>query len=107
MDRGAWWATVHGVPESDMTEQLNLLTYLPQTAYEGSALWEIHGVFCDPLYCSPPVSSVHGLFQERILGWVAISFSRRSFYPRDLTHVSCVSCSARQVLYHCATWDAH
>ena len=34
--------------------------------------------FCDPMDCSPPGSSVHGLFQERILEHVAISFSRGS-----------------------------
>ena len=31
---------------------------------------------CDPMDCSPPDSSVHGIFQARILEWVAISFSR-------------------------------
>ena len=35
---------------------------------------------CDPMDCSPPGSSVHGLFQARILEWVAISFAR-SFLP--------------------------
>ena len=34
---------------------------------------------CDPLDYSPPVSSVHGIFQARILEWVAFSFSRGSF----------------------------
>ena len=34
--------------------------------------------FCDPLKCSPPDSSVHGVFQARILEWVAIFFSRGS-----------------------------
>ena len=33
---------------------------------------------CDPMDCSLPGSSVHGIFQARILGWVAISFSRGS-----------------------------
>ena len=32
-----------------------------------------------PMDCSPPGSSVHGVFQARILEWVAISFSRGSF----------------------------
>ena len=32
---------------------------------------------CDPMDCSPPGSSVHGIFQARILEWVAIAFSRR------------------------------
>ena len=33
---------------------------------------------CDPMDCNPPGSSVHGIFYARILGWVAIPFSRRS-----------------------------
>ena len=37
---------------------------------------------------SLPGSSIRGIFQARILGWVAISFSRRSFWPRDWTQVS-------------------
>ena len=38
---------------------------------------------CDPTHCGPPGSSVHGIFQERILRWVAISFSKGSSQPRD------------------------
>ena len=33
---------------------------------------------CNPMVCSPQGFSVHGLLQERILEWVAISFSRGS-----------------------------
>ena len=43
---------------------------------------------CDPMDCSPPGSSVHGIFQARVLEWVAISFSRGSSQPRDWTRVS-------------------
>jgi len=43
---------------------------------------------CDPIDCSLPGSSIHGIFQARILEWVAISFSRRSSQPRDWTWVS-------------------
>ena len=43
---------------------------------------------CNPMDCSLPGFSVHGIFQARILEWVAISFSRRSFQPRDWTQVS-------------------
>ena len=39
--------------------------------------------------CSPPVSSVHGISQARILEWIAVSFSRESSWPRDQTHVFC------------------
>ena len=38
---------------------------------------------CNPMDYSPPGSSVHGIFQARVLEWVAISFSRGSFRPRD------------------------
>ena len=43
---------------------------------------------CNPMHCSPPGSSVHGLFQARVLEWVAISFSRGSSQPRDRTHIA-------------------
>ena len=45
-------------------------------------------ILCDPINCSPPGSSVHGILQARILEWVAIPFSRGSFRPRDQTLVS-------------------
>ena len=40
--------------------------------------------------CSPPGSSVRGIFQARVLEWVAIPFSRGSCWPRDQTLVSCI-----------------
>ena len=46
---------------------------------------------CNPMDCSPPGSSVHGILQARILEWVAISFSRGSSQPRDQTWVSCIA----------------
>ena len=61
---------------------------------------------CDPMGCSTPGSSVHEIFQARILEQVAISYSRRSSQPRDQTHVICVLCIGRWILYHWATWEA-
>ena len=46
---------------------------------------------CDPMDCSLPGSSVHRIFQARVLEWVAISFSRGSSQPRDRTQVSCTA----------------
>ena len=46
---------------------------------------------CDPMDCCLPGFSVHGIFQARVLEWVAISFSRGSSWPRDRT--------CRQTLY--------
>ena len=56
------------------TEQRLCLLFLP--------------LFCDPMNCSSPGSSVHGISQARILECVAISFSKGSSWPRDWTHVS-------------------
>ena len=46
---------------------------------------------CNPIGCSPPGSSVHGILQARVLEWVAIPFSRGSSWPRDWTQVSCIA----------------
>ena len=61
---------------------------------------------CDPVACSPPGSSVHGIPQASILEWVAISSSMGSSQPRDQTHVSYMSCIGRWILYISATWEA-
>ena len=45
----------------------------------------------DPMDCSLPGSSVHGILQARILQWVAIPSSRGSSQPRDQTQVSCIA----------------
>ena len=58
---------------------------------------------CNPMDCGIPGSSVHGIFQARILEWVVISFSRASSRPRNWTYVSCIE---RQILYHWATREA-
>ena len=50
---------------------------------------------CDPMDCSAPGSSVHGIFQAGILEWIAFSFSKGSFPPRNQTHVHYVSCTVR------------
>ena len=59
----------------------------------------------DSVDCSSPNSSVHGIFQARILEQVAISSSMGSCQPRDWTHISCTSAIGRQILYHWATWE--
>ena len=58
----------------------------------------------DPMDCSLPDSSVHGILQARILEWAASSFSRGFSWVSDCTRISCVSCISRQILYHGTTW---
>ena len=58
---------------------------------------------CNLKDCSPPGSSVHGIFQERILEWVAISFSRESSQPRDWIQV-CLHCKQ---IHYCLSHQGH
>ena len=69
-----------------------------------SAVTQSCPTLCDPMDCSLPGFSVHGIFQARVLEWVAISFSRGSSWPRDRTQVSCIA-GRRFTLW--ATREAH
>ena len=53
---------------------------------------------CNPMGYSPPGASIHGVFQARILEWVAIPFSRGSSQSRDQTHVSSIFCIGKHSL---------
>ena len=64
---------------------LNSYFYIPKESESDVA--QLCLTLCDPMACSLPASSVHGIFQARILECVAISFSRRSSQPRDWTRV--------------------
>ena len=46
---------------------------------------------CDPVDCSPPGSSAHGILQARTLEWVAVPSSRGSSRPSGRSHVSCIA----------------
>ena len=61
----------------------------------------------DPMDCSSSGSSVHGIFQARILEWVAVSYSKGSSQPRDRTRVSCGFCIGRWIPYHCTPGEGH
>ena len=70
-------------------------------------VFSVYLILWHPMDCSLPDSSVPGIFQARILEWVAISYSRESSWPKDQIHISCISCTGRQILYHCTTWEAN
>ena len=69
-------------------------------------------ILWDTMNCSLTGSSIHGIFQARVLEWVAISFSRRSSQPRDWTQVSHVVgrrftiWATREVLFIIGDWNA-
>ena len=59
---------------------------------------------CDPMDCSLPGSSVHGILQARILEWDALLSSRKYSQPRDWTWIPCIGW---QILYHCTNLRNH
>ena len=65
-----------------------------------------HVLTLRPMDCSLPGSSVHGIFQARILKWVAIPFSRESSQTGDWIHISYVSCIRGGFFIISATWEA-
>ena len=78
--------TVHGVwrvGQEWMTEHVHIYTRV-SISQSCLTLW-------DPLDCSLPGSSIHGIFQARILEWIAISFSRGSSRPSHRIQVSLVA----------------
>ena len=80
-------ATVPELLDSRLTlEHPGLEPNVVRTAAVAAGLiTQLCPTLCNPMDCSPPGSSVHGMFQARILEWVAISSSRKSSQPRDRT----------------------
>ena len=65
-------------------------------------------ILCDSMECSSPGSSVHGILQAGILGWVAMVFSRGSSWARNQTCVSYVSCmTGRFFITSTTSGDGH
>ena len=67
---------------------------------------QLYLILCDPRDCSWPGSSVYGIFQARILEWVAMPFSRGSSQSRDWTTVSMSPALARRFFITSSTWEA-
>ena len=53
---------------------------------------------CDPMDCSPPGSSAHGILQARILEWVAVSFSSVNFSSSNLFAKLCPTLATPQTI---------
>ena len=110
---GRWWFTCRSfllgyhyrdrglIPSFHVSSTPRRACYMPRVLV---CLWLSRSVMpdCDHIGGSPLGSSVHGIFQARILVWVAISFSRGSSWPKDPT---CVSCLSREILYCWVTWE--
>ena len=94
-------------PTSNINTYLNYIYNINMCA---CSVAQLCSTLCNPMDCNPPGSSVHGIFQARILDWVAMPSFRISSPPRNQTRVSCVSCiscTGKRILYHQLTWDAY
>ena len=61
---------------------------------------------CDPMDCKPARLLCPWKSPGKNTGAGCHFLLQRFSWPRDQNHVSCVSCIGRQILYHCATWEA-
>ena len=94
MDREAWHAAIHGVSKSKtrLSDWTELMYGCEQSEMKkASEVAQSCPTFSEPVDCSLPGSSIQGILQARIVEWVAISFSRGSFWPRDWTRVSLIA----------------
>ena len=83
------------------TEETNVISLFNKTSdccyliFHGTCMGakslQSYPTLCDSMDCSPSGSSVHGILQARILGWVAMPSSRWSFTSRDQTWGSCIA----------------
>ena len=121
-DGGAWWAAVYGVTQG--------WTRLKRLSRQAEAEWQNHGLrlvfmtglkrlssssssellqlcptLCDPMDCSLPGSSVHGILQARILEWFDMPSSRGSSWPGVWAGLSYVSWIGRRFFTTCSTWE--
>ena len=76
-----WWKKERGRGQEP--------TCIQQEQRPAEVKWKLLSLsLCDPVDCSLPGSSVHGILQARILEWVAVLFSKGSSQPRGRTQVS-------------------
>ena len=84
------WAPFHGDSAAPCwARSCNKQKQLPYSAHSAGTrdaiqclVTQLRLTLCDPVDCSPPASSVHGILQARILEWVAMPSSRGSSQPR-------------------------
>ena len=86
------WTAAYRTPLSMGFSRQEYWSGLPFPSPESeSEVAQSYPTLRDPVDCTPPGSSIHGILQARILEWVAISSSRGSSQPRDQIEVSCVA----------------
>ena len=91
MDHGPPGSSVHGIHQARILEWVAISFSSDKVWSESMKLKVLVAhlclAFCDPMDCNPSGSSVHEILRVRILGWVAIPFSRGSCQTRDWTRL--------------------
>ena len=102
-----YWRPLIGQTHLEVQVQQCLLIQSMYSIQLPRAVMHVHAkslqscpTLCNPMDYSLQGPSVHGILQERILKWVAISFFRGFSGPRDRISISYISCPGRWVLYH-------
>ena len=80
-----------GLPSMGSHSQTRLKRLSSNSSSSIVLVTQSYPTLCDPMDCSPPGSSLHGILQARILEWVAMPSSRGSSQPRDQIQVSCIA----------------
>ena len=83
-DRGAWWAAVYGVAQS----RTRLKRLSSSSSNDFSEVVQSCPALCDPVDCSLPGSSVHGIFQAIVLEWIAININTPSLVAQTVKNLS-------------------
>ena len=102
------WTNLEPIIQSEVSQK-ERYKYCMKVKSESEVAQSCPTLF-DPMDCSLPGSSIHGIFQARVLEWAAISFSRRSSQPRDWTQVSHIVgrrftvWATREVIWNLKRW---
>ena len=82
------WKESYDQPRQHIKKQRHYFVNKGPSSQSESEVTQSCPTLCDPMDCSLPGSSVHGIFQVIVLEWIAISFSRGSSWPRNQSQVS-------------------
>ena len=89
--RGVWWRLDTCICMAESLHCSHETTTILLISYVFVLVAQSCPTLCDPMDCSPPSFSVHGILQARILEWIAIPFSGGTSQPRDWTLVFCLT----------------
>ena len=99
------WELQDSQDQTGIVLEASVLNTVVATGVRTCSVTQSGLTLCDHMDCSPVGSSIHGIFQLKILEWVAISFSKRSCNS-GIEPLSLTSSALAGGIYHCATQEA-